>query len=109
MTDLQLSIGEPFTSPAWGSNLVVFSSPGGESVPEEDVKEYIAKACRYAKHYRVYLVPERFYLMNYHSMALISPEGKVWARKKPCTTIWHGVRQRSSKIDLLSTEFALSF
>jgi hypothetical protein len=106
MTPLHLSVGEPFTSPAWGSNFVVFSSLNGDLIPEDSVKEYLAKSCRYAKHYKVYLVPERFHLMDYHSMCLISPEGKVVGAQKALylNLAWRQGK-RSTQLDILQTEF----
>jgi hypothetical protein len=75
MTDLSLCVVEPFTSPVWGANLAIFSGQAGESIPEAKAKEYISRACKYAKHHEVYLVPERFLLMGYQCLCLISPEG----------------------------------
>jgi len=77
MTELALSVGEPFTSPAWGSNFVVFSGESGHPIPEQQTKEYLRRCCKYAVHYETWLVPERFILMDYQCMGLISPQGKV--------------------------------
>ena len=110
MNALHLSIGEPFTSPAWGANFAVFSSESGEMIPEDAVKDYLAKACRYAKHHKVYLVPERFMLMGYHSMCLISPEGKVLgAQKAAFQNLTHIDGRRSNQLDVLKTEFGTVF
>ena len=106
MAALHLSIGEPFTSPAWGSNFVVFSSDSGEVIPEDTVKEYLSKACRYAKHYQVHLVPERFMLMNYHSLCLISPDGKVLgAQKAAFQNLSWRQGKRSNQIDIIQSPF----
>ena len=110
MTTLHLSVGEPFTSPAWGSNVVVFSSLTGEAIAEEGVKEYLSKACRYAKHYKVYVVPERFFLMGYHSMCLISPEGKVLgAQKASYLNLAWRQGKRSAQLVPIRTEFGSIF
>jgi len=107
---LHLSIGEPFKSNAWGSNFVVFSSESGNSIPEDSVKDYLVKACRYAKHYNVYLVPERFMLMGHHSMCLISPEGRVMgAQKAAFHNLTHLYENRGGELNLLSTEFGSIF
>lgn len=82
MQELSLSIGEPFTSPAWGSNFVVFSGDPGELIGEADAKDYMRRACKYARLYQVYLVPERFVLLGYQCMCLISPQGKVIGAQK---------------------------
>lgn len=107
MQELVLSIGEPFTSPAWGSNLVQFSGEAGAPVPEAQSKEYIRRACKYAKHYAVYLVPERFYLMGYICMCLISPQGKVIGAQK-AAHLYLPAKQgtkRGSSVEVLNTEF----
>ena len=110
MNALHLSIGEPFTSPAWGANFVVFSGSGSEIVSEDFVKDYLAKACRYAKHHRIYLVPERFMLKEYHSMCLISPEGNVMGAQKAAFQNLTSKRgKRSSQIEVLKTEFGSVF
>jgi len=77
MTDFALSAGEPFTSPAWGSNFVVFAGESGRPIPEQHTKDYLRRCCKYAAHYGAWLVPERFILLGYQCMSLISPEGKV--------------------------------
>ena len=77
MTELALSVGEPFTSPAWGSNFVVFAGESGHPIPEPRAKEYLRRCSKYAKHYQTWLVPERFILMGYQCMGLVSPQGKV--------------------------------
>ncbi len=55
----------------------MFATETGEPVAEPETKEYISRCCKYAKHYGVWLVPERFVLMGYHCMCLIDPQGKV--------------------------------
>lgn len=104
MTELHLSIGEPFTSPAWGSNFVLFS--GEDAIGEDSAKEYLRKACKYAKTYGVYLVPQRFILMEYQCMCLISPEGKVLGAQKALhVNPLSRVGKRSSSIEVLRSEF----
>lgn len=104
MTELNLSIGEPFTSPAWGSNFVVFA--GGETIPEDDSKDYMRRVCKYAKHYGVYLVPERFLLMGYRCLCLISPDGRVLgAQKALYINTNNRIGKRSSTLEVLATEF----
>lgn len=107
MHELALSIGEPFTSPAWGSNFVVFSGESGSIIPEESSKEYLRRVCKYARHYEVYLVPERFMLMGYQCMCLISPQGKVVGAQRAThlnASAKAGMK-RSSSITVYSTEF----
>jgi len=77
MTELALSVGEPFTSPAWGCNFVVFAGDSGRPIPEQHTKEYLRRCGKYAKHYEVWLIPERFILLDHQCMGLISPEGKM--------------------------------
>lgn len=106
MTELVLGVGEPFASPVWGSNFVVFSSETGEPVAEEQSKAYLSKACRYALSYGVYLVPERFRLMGYQCMCLISPGGQVLgAQKAAYANLSRYGGKRSAVLDVLSTEF----
>ena len=57
MKELFLSVGEPFTSPVWGANFVVFASEGGLPVPEDKTKEYMRRCCKYAALHKVWLVP----------------------------------------------------
>lgn len=104
MTELKLSVGEPFTSPAWGSNFVVFSCT--DPIPENAAKEYLRKVCKYARGYGVYLVPERFLLMGYQCMCLISPEGRVLGAQKGLylNTVTR-VGKHSAQMDVLRTEF----
>lgn len=105
MTELSLSVAEPFTSPAWGANFVVFSGDG-PLVVEEQVKAYLGRACKYARHYGVYLVPERFLLMGYQCMCLISPDGKVLgAQKATHLNLANRAGKRSSQLDAFQTEF----
>jgi hypothetical protein len=60
----------------------MFATETGEPIPEPEVKEYLRRCCKYAKHYQVWLVPERFVLMGYHCMCLIDPQGKVVGAQK---------------------------
>ncbi|MDR2931867.1 MAG: hypothetical protein LBV27_02040 [Oscillospiraceae bacterium] len=106
MTELFLGVIEPFGSPVWGSNFVAFASDSGAAVPEEQSKEYISRCCKYAKHYEVYLVPERFMLMGYQCMCLISPEGRVLGAQK--NIFWNTAsrgNKRSTVLEVLATEF----
>ncbi|GHU79755.1 hypothetical protein FACS1894191_3290 [Clostridia bacterium] len=106
MTELSLGVIEPFGSPVWGSNLAVFSNISGDFIPEPEAKEYISRACRYAKHYSVYLVPERFMLLGYQCMCLISPGGKVLGAQK--CIFWNArtrTGKRSTVLEVFSTEF----
>ncbi len=82
MKELALSVGEPWTSPAWGSNFVMFATETGQPVPEPQTREYLRRCCKYARHYQVWLVPERFVLMGYQCMCLIDPQGKVAGAQK---------------------------
>lgn len=105
--ELSLSIGEPFTSPAWGSNFVFFSGDPGGVIPEEESKEYLRRVCKYARMHQVYLVPERFMLMNYQCMCLISPQGKMLGAQK-ATHLYLPAQPGSKRgivIDVFSTEF----
>ncbi|MDL2233966.1 hypothetical protein LJC63_10385 [Ruminococcaceae bacterium OttesenSCG-928-L11] len=106
MTTMVLCAVEPFTSPVWGSNFTVFTSATGDVIPESQSKEYISKCCKYAKLHEVYLVPERFILMEYQCMCLISPSGKVLGAQKCLywNTEYRGVK-RSSAMEVLNTEF----
>lgn len=106
MTELALSAAEPFSSPAWGSNFVAFTSESGAAIPETLVKTYLNRACKYAKHYGVYLVPERFVLMNYHCMALISPKGEVLgAQKAAFINPANRIGKRAASLEVFHTEF----
>lgn len=108
MTELRLSVGEPFTSPAWGSNFVVFSS--GEIVQEDSSKEYLNRVCKYARSFQVYLVPERFMLMDYQCMCLISPAGKViGAQKGLFVSGLNRGGKHSGSLETIITEFGSIF
>lgn len=106
MTELSLSAAEPFSSPVWGSNFVVFTSESGAAVPEPLVKAYLSRACKYAKHYGIYLVPERFILMDYHCMALISPKGEtLGAQKAVFANPLNRLGKRGVSLEVFHTEF----
>jgi Predicted amidohydrolase len=106
MTTLMLGVGEPFSSPPFNSNFVVFSSATGAAVPEQDTQDYIKRACRYARQFGVYLVPERFVLMGYQSMCLISPEGRALGVQKALHLRPGGDGQKQSVVlEIISTEF----
>jgi len=106
VAELALCISEPFSSPAWGSNFVVFTSETGMTVPEDLSKAYLNRAVKYAEHHGVYLVPERFMLLNYHCMCLISPAGEVLgAGKAVYLNPANRMGKRSSQIEVLATEF----
>lgn len=104
MTEMNVSIAEPFTSPAWGSNFAVFS--GGELVAEDSSKELMRRACKYARHHKVYLVPQMFMLMGYRCMCLISPDGKVLgAQKALYRNTTSRIGKHSSELEIINTEF----
>jgi hypothetical protein len=106
MTEMVMCVVEPYTSPVWGANFAVFSSQDGIAIPENQAKEYIGRSCRYAKHHQVYLVPERFHLMGYQCMCLISPEGKVLGAQK--CVFWNAENRgnkRSVTLEAIATEF----
>ncbi len=110
MTELALSCAEPFSSPAWGSNLAVFTSESGAAIPETLVKAYLNRACKYAKHYGVYLVPERFVLFDYQCMALISPQGVVLgAQRGTYLNPANNTLKRGTGIEVFRTEFGSVF
>lgn len=77
MGSFNLCISEPYKSPAWGSNFVVFQGSSGLAIEESQGREYMKKAIAYAKNFRVYLVPERMLIQNYNTMCLIDPQGDV--------------------------------
>lgn len=104
MTELHLCVSEPFLSPAWGSNFVLFT--GDSPVPEDASREYLRKVCKYAKTHGVYLVPQRFMLMGYQCMGLISPDGKVLGAQKALhINTLDRIGKRSGVIDIVSTPF----
>lgn len=106
MTEMIVCAVEPFTSPVWGGNFTIFTSQSGDPIPEAKAKEYISRCCRYAKRHEVYLVPERFILMGYQCMSLISPEGKVLGAQK--CLFWNTdtrAAKRSTSLEILSTVF----
>lgn len=111
MTELSLSVGEPFTSPAWGSNFVVFASESAHPIPEPQTKEYLGRCCKYAKHHGTWLVPERFILMGYQCMGLINPQGKVQgAQKAVCNgPTFKSMAKRSALLEIFQTEFGSIF
>jgi len=107
MKELSLSVGEPFTSPAWGSNFVVFATESGEPVPELQTKEYMRRCCKYAKHYDVWLAPERFILMGYQCMCIISPQGNVVGAQKAIhsSPAFRPAGKKSAALEVFVTEF----
>jgi hypothetical protein len=110
LSELALSAAEPFSSPAWGSNFVVFTNETGSPVPETLVKPYLNRVCKYAKHYGVYIVPERFMLMGYQCMALVSPEGEVLgAQKAVFQNPKNRMGKRSAELELFDTEMGRIF
>ncbi|WRS28336.1 hypothetical protein U6B65_04170 [Oscillospiraceae bacterium MB08-C2-2] len=84
MEMLKLSVGEPFSSPAFNSNFVVFSDLSCPYIPEEQTRKYLAACCRYARQYHIHLVPHRFVLQNFLCMCLISPDGRVLGAQRAC-------------------------
>jgi len=106
MTEMVICAIEPFTSPVWGANCALFVADNGAAVPEDGSKDYISRCCRYAKHHGVYLIPERFVLMGYQCMCIISPDGAVLGAQKNIfrNTDLPGSK-RSNTIEVVGTEF----
>ena len=106
MTELALSIGEPFTSPAWGSNFVVFAGESGYPIPEQHTKDYLRRCRKYAAHYGAWLVPERFILLGHQCMGLISPEGKVVGAQRAvfASPVFHPGTERNPVAEVFPTE-----
>lgn len=106
MTELALSIGEPFTSPAWESNFVVFAGESGNPIPEQHTKDYLRRCCKYAAHYEAWLVPERFILLGYQCMGLVSPQGKVVGAQRGVFDgpVFHRQAERSTAAEVFPTE-----
>jgi hypothetical protein len=111
MTELSLSIAEPMSSPAWGSNFVVFMPQTGLPVGESLAKEYLRRCCKYARHYEVWVVPERFVMMGYQCMSLISPEGKVLGAQKGLYSgpSYKSTGKKSTGIEIFPSEFGSIF
>jgi len=104
--ELALCFSEPFSSPAWGSNFVVFTSETGMTIPENLSKSYLSRIVKYAKHHGVYLVPERFMLASYHCMCLISPTGEILgAQKAVYLNPMNRMGKRSARVEVFPTEF----
>ena len=107
MTELVLSVGEPFTSPAWGSNFVVFAGESGHPILEQHTKEYLRRCCKYAARYGVWLVPERFALLGHQCMGLISPQGKVVGAQRAVfasPAFFSPQAERNSVVEVFPTE-----
>ena len=106
MTELALSVGEPFKSPAWGSNFVMFSGESGYPILEQHTKEYLRRCCKYARHYETWLVPERFILLGYQCMGLISPQGKMVGAQRAVFAgpIFRPQAEPSSVVEVFPTE-----
>jgi len=104
--ELALCFSEPFSSPAWGSNFVVFTSETGMTMPEDMSKSYLSRSVKYAKHHGVYLVPERFMLSNYHCMCIISPDGEILgAGKAVYLNPENRTGKQSARIEVFNTGF----
>lgn len=107
---LIVGLGEPFSSPTWGSNVVVFSSADGQPIGEAGVQDYLRRVSAYARNNQVYLVPERFILTGHHCMCLIGPDGRVLqAQKALHLAPEHRHLERGKTIDLVQTEFGTIF
>jgi enoyl-CoA hydratase/carnithine racemase len=79
---------------------------GGGMIPEDGAKEYLRRACKYARTHETYLIPERFLLMEYQCMCLISPAGKVLgAQKALYLNTATRVGKHSAGIEIVRTEF----
>lgn len=111
MKELSLSVGEPWTSPAWGSNFVMFTTETGRPIPESQTREYLRRCCQYARHYQVWLVPERFVLMGYQCMCLIDPHGKVAGAQKALynSPVHSAGGKKSASINIFPTEMGSIF
>ena len=106
LTELALCVVEAFTSPVWNSNFVLFAGRDDHAIPEENAKEYINRACRYAKHHQVYVVPERFFLQEYHCMCLIAPDGRVLgAQRALFRHVHHTNHPQGTDLEVITTEF----
>jgi len=106
MADMVICAVEPFTSPVWGSNTVVFAGAAGEAIPEAQTKNYIVRACVYAKRHGVYLIPERLSLMGYQCLALISPQGKVLGLQKGMFLHNRDLfTERGDTVEVINTDF----
>jgi len=108
MNELQLSIAEPFTSPAWGSKLALFSSRTAEPIPEEQTQEYLLRCYKYAKHHSVWLVPERFVFAGEQCMCLITPAGKVRGAQKAIydsPSFKSSTAERNTALEIITTEY----
>jgi len=64
------------TPPPAGTQLVVFAD-GKAYTPEALAQQLLARAARYARRHRVWLVPQRFLAENRLCLCLLSPEGAV--------------------------------
>ena len=106
MQEMVICAIEPFTSPVWGSNCVLFASQTAAAIPEESSKAYISRCCKYAKQNNIYLIPERFALMGYQCMCIISPDGAVLGAQKNLfrNTDFPGAK-RSNTIEIIHTGF----
>ena len=109
MAELKLSMVEPFTSPAWGSNMVVFSSVNGIPIKEEDTRDYLAKASKYAVRHKVYLVTERFIMLGVKGISLINPLGKVVGAQQELNSSCGNSPQPNKEVNVVKTPFGEMF
>ena len=106
MSELTLSVVEPLTSPAWGSNFAVFSGETGYPVPQAQTKDYLRRCCNYAERYEVWLVPERFIISGHQCMGLITPQGEVLGVQKAIhdSPEFKSIGKENARLEVFSTE-----
>ena len=90
--------------PLEGTQLAVFASAKNYT-PEYDSSKMLIAARRYARHYGVFVVPERFVAGGYLCLCLISPEGEVVGVQRAChlNLDYRGVFRRDDQIEVFDT------
>ncbi|MEG1849083.1 MAG: nitrilase-related carbon-nitrogen hydrolase [Oscillospiraceae bacterium] len=74
MPSVRLSIVNTLSPPPEGAELVIFSDPRNYTA-EYDSGRMLTAAARYARRYKVFVLPERFIAEDYLCLCLLGPDG----------------------------------
>ncbi len=106
MKAVTVSVVGSFAPPPEGAELVLFSDTKNY-VAQYDSEKMLAKAVRYAKHYGVYLVPDRFVTEDSLCLCLIGPDGSPLLGQKAIhlNLDYRGFFRRESRLETAVTPF----
>lgn len=106
MKAVTVSVVNSFSPPPADAELVLFSDPKNY-VAQYDSEKMLARAVRYAKHYGVYLVPDRFVTEDSLCLCLIGPDGSPVLGQKAIhlNLDYRGFFRRESRLESAATPF----